>query len=97
MLRFLALRVYVRDFAKILTRPQKRKIMIEYSKINEIPQEIRDLIKSEVLFDQSPVKQLYIKCGITDYCDMIDNFLHILYIYVNYEPEEEENTGMFII
>ncbi len=36
MLRFLALRVYVRDFAKILTRPQKRMLMIEYSKINEI-------------------------------------------------------------
>ncbi len=88
MIQFLAMKAYVCNFAKELKRNEKRMLMVEYSKINEVPQEIRDLINRKVLFEQSPIKHLYINCGITNKKEMIDNFLHILYLYVNYEPEK---------
>jgi len=87
MFLFLAMKAYVCDFAKELTRNEKRMLMVEYSKISEVPKEIRDLIGQKVLFERSPIKQIYINCGITNTKEMTDNFLHILYLYINYEPE----------
>ena len=86
MFEFLAMKAYVCEFAKNLTKNEKRMLMIEYSKIDEVPKEIRDLINIKFLFKKSPIKQIYINCGITSKDEMIDNFLHILYLYVNYEP-----------
>ena len=96
MLEFLALSVYVRDFSKSLTQTQKNMFAIEYSKINQIPTEIKKQLKLKVLFDNSPVMKIYTKCGITDFSDMIDNFLRILYLYINYEYDEEENNELIL-
>ena len=59
----------------------------DYSKINEIPKEIRDLIIKVGLRKNSPQRLLYLDCGITNIDDMVDNIIRHLYLLVNYPPE----------